>query len=106
MEHLPEPSGAGTAVVDIGEDIGAAIVRTPASLNEAEIEIRPAGEPWAGRHVAVRPRHLPSGVIHAALFEGLRQGRYDVRVRGSASDEPLLSFNVEGGRVAKEEITP
>jgi hypothetical protein len=105
MEHLPEPSGAGTVVLDIGADVGAAIVRTPASLDGAEIEIRPAGEPWAGRHVAVRPRHVPSGVIHAALFEGLRQGRYDVRIRGSASDEPLLSFSVEGGRVAKEELS-
>jgi len=105
MEHLPEPSGPGTVVVDIGENIGAAIVRTPASLEGAEIEIRPAGEGWAGRHVAVRPRHLPSGVIHAALFEGLRQGSYDVRIRGSASDKALLSFDVQGGRVAKEEIT-
>ena len=93
-------------VLDIGEDIGAAIVRTPASLDGSEIEIRPAGEAWDGCHVAVRARHLPGGVIHAALFEGLRQGSYDVRVRGSASDEPLLSFSVEGGRVAKEEITP
>ena len=105
MEHLPAPSGPGSVVLELGEDIGAAIVRTPASLDGAEIEIRPAGEPWAGRHVAVRPRHLPSGVIHAALFEGLQQGSYDVRIRGSASDQPRLSFDVEGGRVAKEEIT-
>jgi hypothetical protein len=105
MEHLPGPSGPGTVVLDIGEDIGAAIVRTPSSLDGSEIEIRPAGEAWNGRHVAVRTRHLPAGVIYAALFEGLREGSYDVRIRGSASDEPLLSFNVEGGRVAKEEIT-
>jgi hypothetical protein len=92
-------------VLELGEDIGAAIVHTPASLNDAEIEIRAAGEPWAGRHVAVRPRHLPSGVIHAALFEGLHQGRYEVRIRGSVDPAPLLSFDVEGGRVAKESLT-
>jgi hypothetical protein len=105
MEQLPEPSGAGTVVLDIGEDIGAAIVRTPASLAGAEIEIRPAGGAWAGRHVAVRPRSLPSGVIYAAVFEGLRRGSYDVRIRGRASDEPLLSFKVEGGRVAEQAFT-
>jgi hypothetical protein len=105
MEQLPEPSGAGTVVLDIGEDIGAAIVHTPAALAGAEIEIRPAGQAWAGRHVAVRPRRLPSGVIHAALFEGLRRGSYDVRIRDSASDEPLLSFRVEGGRVAQRALT-
>jgi hypothetical protein len=105
MEELPEASGPGTVVLEIGEDVGAAIVRTPASLDGAEIEIRPAGEPWAGRHVAVRPRHLASGVIHAALFEGLREGPYDVRLRASTSDEPLCSFLVEGGRVAHQELS-
>jgi len=105
MEHLPAPSGPGTVVLELGEDIGAAIVRTPASLDGAEIEIRLAGEPWAGRHVAVRPRHLPAGVIHAALFEGLRQGRYEVRIRGSVDPKPLLGFDVEGGRVANQSLT-
>jgi hypothetical protein len=28
-----------------------------------------------------------------------------VRIRGSASDEPLLSFTVEGGRVAERALT-
>jgi len=98
-EQTAGPSGPGTVVLDIGGSIGAAIVHTPPSLDGSEIEIRPSGEAWAGRHVAVRARHLPAGVVYAALFESLEQGRYEVRVRGSASEAPLCAFDVEGGRV-------
>jgi hypothetical protein len=101
MEHLPHPSGPGTVVLDIGGTIGAAIVHAPPSLDGAEIEIRPFGQPWDGRHVAVRARHLPSGVIHAALFESLEQGRWEVRIRGSAVESPLRDFDVDGGRVVQ-----
>jgi hypothetical protein len=104
-EHLPGPSGPGTVVLDIGGDIGAAVVHTPASLDGAEIEIRPLGERWDGRHVAVRARQLPAGVVHAAVFESLVEGRYEVRVRGSASDAPLASFEVDGGRVTEDRLT-
>lgn len=100
MEHLRAPSGPGTVVLDIGGDIGAAIIHALPSLDGAEIEIRLTGRPWEGRHVAVRARHLPAGVVHAAVFESLEEGRYDVRMRGDASDEPLRSFDVEGGRVS------
>jgi hypothetical protein len=104
-EQLPKPSGPGTVVLDIGGDIGAAIVHAPACLDGAEIEIRPLGERWAGRHVAVRARQLPAGVVHAAVFESLVQGRYEVRVRGSASDSPIGTFGVDGGRVTEERLT-
>jgi hypothetical protein len=105
MEHLPHPSGPGTVVLDIGGNIGAAIVHAPPSLDGAEIEIRPLGQPWDGRHVAVRARHLPSGVIHAALFESLEQGRWEVRIRGSATDSPLRAFDVDGGRVVQCDLS-
>jgi len=106
MEHDPGPSRTGSVVLDIGGDIGAAIVRAPASLAGTEIEIRRTGEPWDGRHVSVRARHVPSGVVHAAVFEALEQGDYEVRVRGRAACQPACTFVVVGGRVAERQLEP
>jgi len=69
--HLSGPSQEGSVVVDIGGDIGAAIVSTPATLVGSEIEIRRCGAAWDGTHVAVRERHVSGGVLHAAFFSGL-----------------------------------
>ncbi len=91
-------------VLDIGGDVGAAVVRAPASLAGAEIEIRRVGEPWEGRHVSVRARHLPSGVVHAAVFEALDRGDYEVRVRGAAAGNPACTFEVLGGRVTDQDF--
>jgi hypothetical protein len=98
--HLSGPSEKGSVLLDIGGDVGAAIVRTPASLVGSEIEIRRLGTAWDGTHVAVRDRHVLGGVVHAALFSGLARGRYEVRVKGSV-DGPTATLSVEGGRVGE-----
>jgi hypothetical protein len=99
MEQLPEPSSTGSVVLNIGGDVGAAIVAAPASLSGSEIEIRRHGTPWDGTHVAVRARHLPDGDVHAAVFESLAHGGYEVRVRESRPGGAVAAFKVEGGRV-------
>jgi hypothetical protein len=97
--HLHGPSEEGSVVLDIGGDVGAAIVQTSAALVGSEIEIRPCGAAWDGTHVAVRPRHIPDGEMYAALFPALRHGTYEIRRRGD-TEGPVASLNVEGGRVA------
>ncbi len=86
-------------MLDIGGDVGAAIVHAPAALVGSEIEIRPCGAHWDGTHVAVRARHIPDGEMYAALFPTLGQGSYEVRRRGD-TEGPVASLAVEGGRVA------
>ena len=105
MEQLPDPSQAGSVVLDIGGDVGAAIVVAPASLAGVEIEIRRFGEPWAGRHVAVRARHLPDRTVHAAVFEALQRGSYEARIRHSDGAQPPCRFEVEGGRVTSTALS-
>jgi hypothetical protein len=97
--HLSGPSEEGSVVVDIGGDVGAAIVSTPATLVGSEIEIRRCGAAWDGTHVAVRERHVSGGVLHAALFSGLELGRYEVRLKGDAAS-PVATVTIEGGRVS------
>jgi hypothetical protein len=101
--HLSGPSERGSVVVDVGGEVGAAIVSTPASLIGYEIEIRRRGAPWDGTHVAVRERHVAGGLVYAALFSGLGQGHYEVRLRGVV-DGPATDVNVEGGRVSKTRL--
>jgi hypothetical protein len=105
MDHLTRTSEVGSVVLDIGGDLGAAIVRTPANLAGLEVEIRREGTPWDGTHVAVRARSVPGGEVYAALFPGLPQGRYEVRVRGD--DEGLVAtVDVEGARVRETRLEP
>jgi hypothetical protein len=101
--HLSGPSEKGSVLLDIGGDIGAAIVSTPASLLGSEVEIRRCGTAWDGTHVAVRARHLSGNVVHAALFPGLRHGDYEVRLRGVV-EGPAATFSVAGGRVSEARL--
>ena len=97
--HPTGVSKAGTVVLDIGGDVGAAVVVVPPSLAGVEIEIRAEGDEWAEVHTAVRERELPGGKsLQAALFESLHAGHYQVRIRHSGS-EPATSFAVRGGEV-------
>lgn len=102
--HLTGPSEKGSVLLDIGGDVGAAIVSTPGSLVGFEIEIRRAGAAWDGTHVAVRDRHVSGGVLHAALFPGLQYGTYEVRLRGDAAS-PVATVNVEGGHVTTTRLS-
>jgi hypothetical protein len=99
-EVLPDPSGPGSVMVDLGGEIGVAVVATPASLDGEEIEIRPEPGVWTGHHVAVRARPLPDGTMYAAFFEGLVAGSYRVRIRFSPPGALELPLEVRGGSVA------
>lgn len=99
MESLPEASGAGSVVLDIGGDVGAAAIYVPASLAGDEIEIRAVGDPWRGTHVAVRERVLPDRTVWAALFPALGQGSYEIRIKDGDPSGPVGSVDVAGGQV-------
>jgi hypothetical protein len=99
METLPEPSGVGSVVLDIGGEVGAAAIYVPASLAGDEIEIRACGDPWRGTHVAVRQRVLPDRTVWAALFPALSEGSYEIRVKEGDPDGPTGSLAVTGGQV-------
>ena len=100
MDHLVGTSEVGSVVLDIGGDLGAAMVHTPPTLAGSEIEIRRRGAPWDGTHVAVRARRLPGGDVYIALFPALAEGSYEVRVRGEA-DGNVASVAVRGGQVSE-----
>lgn len=87
----------GPVVLDIGGHYGALVVVAPA-LEGAELEIRRPGEPWSGRHVAVRSRLADSGATHAAVFGSLEAGTYELRLRDDGRRAPERVV-VRGGEV-------
>jgi hypothetical protein len=106
MEEAFGPS-QGAAVLDIGGEVGAAVVHTSAALGGAEIEITPDGRDWDGTHVAVRRRPTPgagTGAVYCAVFGHLRAGTYRIRVRGSGDRPAGGLFSVVGGRVTEVDL--
>jgi len=94
-------SDPGSVVLDIGDGAGALVVYTDQALAEAEIEIRPCGEPWRGVHTAVRPRHVASGVRFAGVFGSLCPGSYDLRIRGTSRGAVCLTTRVSPETVSE-----
>jgi hypothetical protein len=76
--HTMEPSGQGTVVLDIGGDIGALIIYTPASCHGEEIEVSPVDAPQRRTHAAVRARYTGAGVCWSVVIGGLTTGQYVV----------------------------
>jgi hypothetical protein len=78
-ESVAGPSGPGTVVLELGADVGALVLLTPAELDGREIEISLEGYA-AGRrtHSRVRPRHMPAGTRYAAVYPDLPAGSYTI----------------------------
>jgi hypothetical protein len=99
--EAPGPS-QGAAVLDIGGDIGAAVVRTAAALEGAEIEITPDGSEWDSTHVSVRRRigvGANSEPIFCAVFSNLQGGVYRVRIRDDTRQHPSHLLTVKAAEV-------
>jgi len=100
VEHHHAPDPAAAIVLDIGGDIGAAVVRAPDALDGEEIEIRRSGTPWDGTHVAFHRRLLGAEQVVAAVFPHLPSGRWEARRRGD-DEGPVVVLDVGGGRVTR-----
>jgi hypothetical protein len=96
-EPAAGPSAPGTVVMELGADVGALILYTPAALSGSEIEISRDGDPGAPRtHSQVRPRHMPTVTRYAAVYPGLRAGRYLIWKDGQ---RPAATVTITGGQV-------
>jgi hypothetical protein len=99
-EEPPGPS-EGAVFIEVGEGVGAAVIATEPDLAGAELEIRPASGEWRGVHTAVRERRFAGRVQSAAVFGSLPAGDWELRVRGSADDRPVLAIRVPGASVVE-----
>jgi hypothetical protein len=99
MHHTEVQPGAlvaGSVVLDIGGDIGAALISMPDETTGMEVEIRRTDDPWDGTHTGIRP----SGPLGSfAVFGRLRAGDYEIRVKGST--DPVLALQIVGSEVSQ-----
>ncbi len=61
-ESRPGPSGPGSVVLDIGDDVGALIIITPAVMAGEEIHVSPVRDPAGLTHAVVRERRARAGL--------------------------------------------
>jgi hypothetical protein len=82
IEPAAGPSGPGTVVLDLGAEIGALILYTPADLDGAEIEISRDDDPddvgSRRTHSQVRQRHMATVTMYAAVYPDLPSGQYTI----------------------------
>lgn len=114
-------AGQGPVLLDIGGDIGAIVLRLPASMHGAEIEIHAVGggqhtyshqhedhahphdhdhghEGHHHEHVAVVARPSADGTQYSAVFPEVEAGSYDLREAGGPV---TLRVEVTGGAVTE-----
>jgi hypothetical protein len=97
-ESSPGPSGPGSVLLDIGGDVGALIIITPARMAGEEIHISPLDDPAARTHALVRERRLGPASCHAAVYPALAAGDYTIwRHAGS----PAGTVRIDGGAAAR-----
>ena len=95
-EPIAGPTGPGSVVLELGAGIGALILYTPPGLDGEEIEISRDDE--AERtHSQVRPRPMPGETRYAAVYPGLRAGRYTI---WHDEQNPAAVVTVTGGQVS------
>jgi hypothetical protein len=96
-ETSPGPSGPGSVLLDIGGDVGALIIITPARMAGEEIHISPLHDPAGRTHALVRERRLGPASCHAAVYPALAAGNYTIwRHAGT----PAGTVRIDGGAAA------
>ena len=92
------PSGEGTVVLDIGDDVGALVVHASDALSGVEIEIARLGESRAFVHTEVRERRLPEGSVYAGVFPAVAAGEYTLLGIGGGA---ARNVTISAGRVTE-----
>jgi len=77
----------GFIMLDIGQDAGALVIYTPAAMRGVEIEISPAGDDTARRHVDILERKINERSVCAAVFPSLSPGTYSIWRPGRSTPE-------------------
>jgi hypothetical protein len=83
-EHYADRSHPELVVLEIGEDVGAIVVYTPAALHGTEIEISASGNDRDRTHKDVLNRPISSRPTYAAVFDKIQEGSYTLWIGGGA----------------------
>jgi hypothetical protein len=96
------PSFDGSVVLDIGGTVGAVCLTVPVECAGLEIDIVGLEPGTTSTHSLVRPRLMPTGTVHAAVYPGLPAGAYRIAATAGHS---ATDVEVVGGGVAQVDWT-
>lgn len=85
-------------LLDLGDGVGAVVLRAPEDLVGHEIDISPVGQDDQRHHVEVLPRQAGPRTMFAAVYPGLAEGSWTL---WRTTTEPALVVDVTGGRVTE-----
>jgi hypothetical protein len=97
MESYAARTHPEFVVLEIGDDVGALILRTDPDLHGKEIEISPAEDDGLRSHKEVLERSINGESAFTAVFDGLRAGAYTLW----AGNAPLRGVAVSGGEITQ-----
>jgi hypothetical protein len=97
------PTGAGAVVLDVGGEIGALILHTPADLAGAEIEIGRRAQGLGRTHACVRARRGGHGTSYAAIYPGLPAGDYTI---WAPDGHAAGTVTIAGGQITHHRLEP
>lgn len=96
--HNPH-AGQGPVTLELGDGLGAVVLRVPPDMVGEEIEVSPVGCDGRRHHVEVLPRRTPGGsIVFAAVYPGLREGGWTL---WRADGTPALVVEVADGVVSE-----
>lgn len=90
-------------VLDLGEGIGALIVRTGPDMLGIEIEISPADDDGDRQHKQVLRRMLGPTAVPVLVYDNLPEGDYTLWLDET---EPVRGIHIAGGQVAELDRRP
>ena len=96
--HDPRQVRARPVVLDLGEGVGALIVRTDPELLGVEVEISASGNDTARRHKQVLARTLGGETATVLVYDNLEEGDYTLWIEGAPW---ARGVRVSGGEVAQ-----
>jgi hypothetical protein len=85
------------AVLDIGDNVGALMLRTGSEFCGREIEISPKQDPARRVHTQIHERLVNGSTSYSGVFPELKEGEYFVWGDGP---EPIGGVTIAGGEVA------
>jgi hypothetical protein len=91
------PTGAGSVVLEMGAQIGALVLYTPASMAGREIEISARRAGARRTHASVRARPGGRATRYAALYQGLPAGDYTI---WHDAETPAATVTITGGQLS------
>lgn len=95
-------AGVDGVVLDIGGDVGAAVVVLDDDFAGDELDVQPVGRPADRFHTGIHRRPVGGTQVRTAVFPAMTAGRYELLDVGG---RPVATLDVAGGHVAFLQLT-